>query len=146
MSAFTDKTGQQWLIDLNFGSVRKLKSKTNIDLIDDKAGDQPASVVLAGDVYRQADLLWALCEQQAIELGVSEEQFYARLPFQEAWNAFWESWELFFRSLGRTERAEAIKATRKAQAKAVELIAEKIKAVDAESVVTGKLSGVSLDI
>ena len=146
MATFTDKQGEQWQIDLNFGTVRNLKKITNIDLVEDKVGDKSASVLLVGDPYTQADLLWGLCKSQAEENGITEEQFYQRLPYQEAEAAFWKEWENFFQSLGRTERAEALAAIRKAQAKAVEMVTEKVRAVDVETVVSGKLSGVSLDI
>lgn len=71
MHPFKDAAGREWQIRMSIGQARKLKDDIGIDVLD--GGDSLSK--LATDPYTTANCLYILCESQANESGVSDEQF-----------------------------------------------------------------------
>lgn len=73
MPRFTDNQGREWMVDINVTSIKRVRALTGVDLLDIKSEQtlQP----LLGDPIALVDLVWAVCKNQAQELGVSDEGF-----------------------------------------------------------------------
>lgn len=65
MATFADRFGKSWEISITIGSLNRLK-KIGVNLL---------SVEWLGDIELTGRALWVLCESQAIERGIAEEEF-----------------------------------------------------------------------
>ncbi len=81
MQHFKDINGDEWTIDLNIGSARKIRSRmrqieslNEIDFLD-----YAALLFSLNDVFFAADLLFVVCEKEANERGIDSENFGTRL-------------------------------------------------------------------
>lgn len=70
---FQDGQGREWSIDLNLGTARTCKRNLGFDFMGD--GKEHPILKLATDVVLLGDVLWCLCERQATERGVTEQDF-----------------------------------------------------------------------
>ena len=73
---FTDSSGRQWTVRITFGSFTKLKA-VGLDLHAIAKDESAGGLVqlFASQPWELASALWLLCEKQANELGITEEQF-----------------------------------------------------------------------
>jgi len=74
MHSFKDTNGTEWAVAVNVATVKRVRQAIKIDLLDPKI-----SATLAGDPIALVDTLFVLCEDQAKERGVSDEQFGAAM-------------------------------------------------------------------
>lgn len=122
MHHFSDSTGARWEIAINVGLVKRVRSLLSVDLsklLQEGAKEQPD---IADDICLFVDVLWVLCEQQAKERGMSDEQFGQSLggdSLADAMDAFREELIDFFPS------SKARPTLRKLAAKRLE-IAERL--------------------
>ena len=72
MSVFRDNSNREWLLEINVGAIKRVRSVLSIDLT---AMDEQATTRLATDPVLLVDVLWLLCESQAKGRGVSDEDF-----------------------------------------------------------------------
>ena len=99
MKSFTDTKGQVWDIDITIGPARRVKSRLGVDLntvIDNKAA---GLVELLTDPYRLVDVLFVLCEAQAVQRQISDQDFADVIGgdvLEAAANAFVEALIDFF--------------------------------------------------
>ena len=110
METFRDRDKREWSIDLTIGLVRCLKKATQFNLYapDEPVGahlgpDRRLDLGLPGDLPPHApslqqvlwtdlsmvyELLWSLCEEQAVKLGLSAVDFVpAPWPPSASWMA-----------------------------------------------------------
>ncbi|KKL75077.1 hypothetical protein LCGC14_2058490 [marine sediment metagenome] len=74
MAKFTDSKGRDWLIRVDVAAIRHIRDLFEINLGD--IGEAPKYLVrLADDVVLLCDLLFVLCEEQAKEKKISDEDF-----------------------------------------------------------------------
>lgn len=76
MSAFTDKTGHAWTIELSAPVVRDVRDQLGINLT---ALDADPFSQLAADPVLLVDVLYVLCREEANKLGISSRDFGMRL-------------------------------------------------------------------
>lgn len=113
MQSFKDLKDTKWLLDFNAGTLRRVKALTGHDLTlpHDATGEGVLAEKVTRDTMLLVDLLWTVCQPQAVEAGVSEDQFAERLGggvLKAARIAFLEEWASFSRSLGLETLAEVI--------------------------------------
>ena len=73
MATFTDDRGRTWIVTLNLRTAKTVKQKNDFDFLGD--GKEHPILRLAGDMALLGDVLWTLCEQQARERGITEQDF-----------------------------------------------------------------------
>lgn len=73
-TTFTDTQGRAWTIDVTVTALRRVNALVGVDLA--QAFTKPAVLgELIDNPVALADVLYALCQPQAKERGVSDEQF-----------------------------------------------------------------------
>ena len=112
MASFKDKHGSEWLVEPTVSICRRLKEKAEnpIDVLN------PESLAKAfDDPYARFDLLWALCESQAKDRGVSVDQFDLALASEDAFiesaRALREALNDFFHRMGMASLQATIAET-----------------------------------
>lgn len=113
MRSFNDSRGRSWQVDVNIGSVGRVKRMTGVDLMQqlDPASTEadprpPLMARLLDDLPLLGDVLYALVQPQAAALNVSEEQFLELLhgpAIQDAHSKLFAELVDFFQSLNRPE-------------------------------------------
>ena len=126
MAKFSDAKDREWIVDVTVGTIKKVRKALDIDLADPSGADVNRMV---DDPVLLVDTLWLLCEDQAKEKKITDEDFGRGLvgdPIELATTALLDAVADFFpgpkRSLLRkaTEKMTAIR--RKAEAIAMEKI------------------------
>jgi len=90
MGSFTDKNNKQWVIDITYGSLKRIKLLAGIDILRDIVPQEanlpedpmtadidelPIISRLGFDDELFVNVLFAVCERQATERGVSDVDF-----------------------------------------------------------------------
>lgn len=146
MHSFTDKTGQDWAIELTVGTMEEVKDALKIDLFDPVSEDVQLIADLAPiapkNIRLFIDMLFVLCEEQCKERSTEEKstaelskQFGMQLgadALKGAYEAFYKEWESFFQSLGRRDMAEAISRMNELIQEGVQEVVDKIKEITLE--------------
>jgi hypothetical protein len=73
MAVFKDSKGREWQVCLNLGTARQCKRDLGFDFM--AGGEDHPILKLSADVVLLGDVLWALCQKQAVERGVTEQDF-----------------------------------------------------------------------
>ena len=96
---FKDTEGRVWSLDLTIGSIKRVKSITDIDLLN--ITDGSTLVDLSRNPLQLVDLIWAIIQPQAAALSVTDEQFGSAMggmALRDASEAFLEAITSFFLS------------------------------------------------
>ena len=105
MQRFTDVTGREWPVEINFSALRRVKDLAKLDLLD------PEQLkTLGGDLLVMPNVLFAVVKPTADQLSIGDEAFADLLVpvFDDAIGSFFQELEDFFRRLGRTALATLI--------------------------------------
>lgn len=132
MTKFTDAKGREWLVSVTPGSVKAVRNRLDIDLVD---LSQSTVERLRTDSILLVDVLWVLCEQQAAnkQPPVSDEDFGESLvgdPIEAATNALVESICNFFPQGRRLLLQTANAKTTTVRKRAEELALAKLDSLD----------------
>jgi len=125
MARFKDTTGRSWDVELTIGVARKIFDISKPESLTD----------ILEDPYKRFDMLWLLCEKQAIAYGVDAETFDKMLSdseaaYVEANEALLESIQAFFRRIGKESLALLMSKTREAAITLDSLAKEKVAGMD----------------
>jgi len=133
MAIFKDRNGTTWEVDVNVSSLKKLRS-FGVDLLEDKDKKGDVLLRLMQDPIFLVDTIYILCEKQATERDISDEDFGALVgkgdTIDLATDALIEELTLFYRGRGETIKlaVEKVKMAEKAMS------AEAKKALESVSV------------
>lgn len=72
MHQFKDNEGREWSLAMNIAQAKRIKASIHLDFVDDGFG---AVQAIADSIGKAVDVIWLLCERQATERGLSDEQF-----------------------------------------------------------------------
>ena len=72
MHTFKDLKQREWIVNFNFGALLRLKEKTGVDLI---TVNTDAFSELLSDTIKLVEVAWAIVEQQATTLPLTQEEF-----------------------------------------------------------------------
>jgi len=86
MRTFKDNAGRSWTVTLNVWTVKKVRDLLQVDLLDlggapstsPGSGETPGNGLLyrlIADPVLLVDVLYVVCQEQADEAGVTDEQF-----------------------------------------------------------------------
>jgi len=81
MKSFTDNTGRAWLVNVNVGTIKRVRALCGVDLaniISIESGRKPKIELLerlASDPVLLVDVLYAVCKEEADSRNVSDEEF-----------------------------------------------------------------------
>lgn len=78
MKKFQDRNGREWKIELSFALWRRIKSETEIDLLDVAMPDAKSLRQLS-QMENVGVVLWLYCEAEALEAGIDRETFWLAL-------------------------------------------------------------------
>jgi len=73
MAIFRDSAGREWNVTLNLGTAKLVKKAHGFDFLGD--GKEHPILRLAGDMELLGNVLWTLCERQARERNITEQDF-----------------------------------------------------------------------
>lgn len=99
MPKFTDSTGRDWIVKLNVGLVEQVKDDADIDLDTLLETPEKFASILSQTPKKLVQILWVLCENQAIDYGVDPKKFgflFDREVLDRASQAFLEAVLLFY--------------------------------------------------
>lgn len=131
MSVFKDRVGRQWTIDLTVGAVKRVKAALGLNLYELVDDDFKRFAALLSDPLTLVDVVWVLIADQAVKLGVTDEQFGESLAaesVQELADAFAAAYVDFFQD--RSQAAVLQKVFAKAKQTAAAVMSENEAAID----------------
>ena len=103
MRTFKDTAGREWYIDLTVGEIKRIRRRmAGLDLLCLLDGDPPLSDRLRDDLELMLNVVYAAIEPQALNAGVSDEEFGQALDGDTAAGAISAMWGAvadFFRCL-----------------------------------------------
>lgn len=72
MKTFTDSMGREWSININYGSIKRVRALVDVDLLEVAEGKLKD---LATDPILLINTIFALCKPQADAAGIGDEDF-----------------------------------------------------------------------
>lgn len=139
MKTFHDSQKMAWMIDLNFGTMQRLKA-LGWNLLDleakrqtDSGNEATVQEILETDPLSVFEVLWLIVEPQAKELQISAEEFGQRMAadcLANAQDALLGEIVDFFQSLRRYDVAKAVEKSLQIRQMAARKIKAKLAKVD----------------
>lgn len=123
MASFKDSSGRVWVVEITVGTIRRVRSLVDINLLEVVEG--PLIERLSSDPLLLCDVLYAVCQPQAEESGLSDEDFGEGLAgdvIDEATSALLESLVAFFPESRRRLLSKAANKYRQMEQKALALV------------------------
>lgn len=108
MKTFTDATGRDWPVEINFGALKRVKDLVGVDLLTADALKQLRDLIVV------VDIIYAVCKPAAVAANLDPVAFADTLVpcFDDAVEAFFAELEDFFRRLNRVALASLIQKIR----------------------------------
>lgn len=78
MPVFTDKSGREWKVEVDFATVLDWKAECGIDLGDAEQAIPALTRAVLQDPFKLAELLWVACREKAG--ATTRDQFARGLP------------------------------------------------------------------
>jgi hypothetical protein len=123
MRNFIDSSGRVWVVDINVATVKRVKALAQINLLEVVQGELIER--LSTDPVLLADVLYAVCQPQALREQVSDEAFGQALAgdvIDRATTSLLEGLIEFFPEPRRRLLEKATAKYRQVQTKALELL------------------------
>lgn len=160
MKSFKDDANRTWDITINVSTIKRIRSRLNVDLLslgtddaDKKYGNggnntPPLLVQLATDLVLLSDIIFVCVLPQAESLNITDEQFGEALGGGSIYNAreaFFAELVDFFLQSGRKDVARAIQGMVQMMKSVIESVTTKVQktldTMDPEQLVTSGMSG-----
>jgi len=138
MRTFTDTTGKEWHLDVNIGTVERVRDELSIDLLRPEQGEPTLLDRLADDPLLLAQIICTMLDD-VTEADIKKAWKGATVA--AARKAFFEELIDFFRQSGRTDRALAIEKHAQAFEIAVETVRQRIDKLEIQAMIRGAISG-----
>ncbi|MEM1213445.1 MAG: hypothetical protein AAGI68_14250 [Planctomycetota bacterium] len=122
MKQFEDTTGRVWRMSVTVNTIKRVRDLVGIDLAE---ADEAVFTRVLGDPLELVNLLFVLCQPQAAEDGVTDEQFGESMSgetIDAAVDAFLEELVGFFPQPRRGLMAKALKRSQELIEKGTGLI------------------------
>jgi len=144
MHSFRDRLDRQWNLEINVGSIKRVKGLIGVDLLAVFADKMKLVHDLLNDPMLLVDTIYALCEPQAKALGITDIEFgegFCGDSLEAATESLLEELADFFRSPQQRQTLRAILAKAKEMEDQTHIQArEKIAALDVQSEVRRSLA------
>jgi len=130
LNEFKDTGGNRWPIELPIGTVLRVKAESDgrLNLLDPQH-ENLADRIAANDWETLYEVLWLIVRPQAEAKEITAEKFGEQIAadcITEARQVLWRVWKDFFQKLQRPDLATVLEKLEKYNAKALELVKEKI--------------------
>ena len=142
MHSFKDNAGNSWDVEITIGSVKRVRSLLDVDLLNLDSGDPPLLTRL-GEIELLCDVIFALLKPQADERNITDEEWAAGMGGEailSAQGAFYAELADFFLGLGQKHLATAVTTQKRMVEAAVEAAEARLAEVDVEKEV-GEIFG-----
>lgn len=128
--SWKDNDGRDWPLEFGFGTVKRVKRLTSIDLLQ-----QEDTARYTRDLSLLVDVMYAAWQPRAEELKVTDEQFGELVfaHFEDATRAYVEALADFFHRLGRSTMATMLTTAMRLQEEQKKAIEEKLNPTTIES-------------
>jgi hypothetical protein len=131
LTRFTAQAGGRWGVDLTVGLAEKLKADADLDLDELARNPEAVARTFSETPARTAQVLWALCEEEAEKRGVSPHDFgrvLDRPTLDRGLEAFLEEFVLFYprSSAGRAIRGKLPELLKRMDAEIAERVAAEV--------------------
>lgn len=147
--SFTDRTGIEWKLEVNYSSAVRLKNEADYDVQQIFSKNDAGS--LFSDLFKLGSVLWVLVAEQADKLGINQEQFAQRLDgdaLEDASIAFMKAVIDFFPRARRSALDAGLRKLIEVDAMVSQKMIEKINSrelsQEIEDVLSGRKSASSL--
>jgi hypothetical protein len=139
INEFKDRDGNRWAIDLPIGTVLRVKAESEgrLNLLDPQH-ENLADRLAAHDFETLYELLWLILRPSAEAKEIDAEKFGQLLASDciiEARQVLWRVWKDFFQSLQRPDLAIVLEKLETYNAKALELVQQKIAGANLNGIV-----------
>jgi hypothetical protein len=134
MQTFRDNAGREWFLKADYLAYDRVRAATGVKLYDITTEDRQSLTQLA-DPMTLGAVLWTMIEPQAIERGLSPEQFYAAFDgtvAHDAHDALISEMIFFCHPSQRRVLELAYKKVRAAEQKAVHKMESMLPAMESE--------------
>ncbi|MEZ6097171.1 MAG: hypothetical protein R3C03_23605 [Pirellulaceae bacterium] len=122
MKTFNDSSGNTWSIAVNVGTIKRLRSALDVNLLDAVEGKLIERLV--SDPVLLCDVIFVLCQPEAMARGISDEEFGLAMAgdaIDSATTALLEELVAFFPSGKRQVLTKALAKLKAFEAKAIEV-------------------------
>lgn len=147
LAQFADQRGRTWRLDLNYSLAKRLREVTTLDFVNYQDGK--ALLAIHDSDEKLVQVLWLMCEPQAVAANVSEEEFGSGLG-GDALEQGIEALEQALINFSRPARRQAMQAIRDKAHELVEaqteLTATKIRSPKMKDLLAAKIQAVSEEI
>ncbi len=140
-ASFTDSEGTRWDLRLDIVIARRIRDVLGVDLVN--RGNEEIER-LGRDAFLLVDVIYLVCEGQAKERNITDEQFGRRLagdPISEATDAFMEALIRFTPSPRRTILATVWSKTRAIAAAKQEAVTAMVNSGEIDQMLTAMMFG-----
>jgi hypothetical protein len=127
MKTFTDNACRSWSININIGSIKRVRSTLDVNLLD--AIDGKLIERLVTDPILLCDAIYVLCESEAAARGITDEQFGQAMAgdaIESATSALLEELVDFFPSGKRQVLTKALAKLKAFETKAIQLASKRL--------------------
>ena len=141
MKTFTDNKGRTWEVALNIRQMKRVRDVLGVDLVNVISATKDGGVStdtlerVANDPILLVDILWVLCENQAKEAGISDEDFGSSLAgesVEDATRAFLDELVDFFPGARRLYLRKAVDLARKYERESAEVLQKVLESPEFE--------------
>lgn len=144
---FADQRGRTWRLELNYSLAKRLRDVTSLDFVNYQDGK--ALLAIHDSDEKLVQVLWLMCEVQAVAAGITEEDFGSGLG-GDALEQGIEALEQALINFSRPARRQAMQAIRDKAHELVtaqtELTATKIRSPKMTQLMATKIQQVSEEI
>lgn len=140
MSKFTDNKGLEWTITVNVNTLKRVKSALSVDLLDVAGG--PLLQQIFSDPILLCDVIYVVCQPQADENKITDEQFGERLggdSIEHATAALLEGLTDFFPRKRRQVLKKAIARCQELEAEILDEAERRIKGPEIKAEIEKKM-------
>ncbi len=128
MQQFHDSQGRTWSVVINVGAIKRVRDLLGVDLLDVANGELLSR--LADDACLLVDVIFGLCQPEAVAKGVTDEDFGRGMvggALDEAASALMKELLVFFPNAQRVRALGKVAVKIAEQEKAVAEAAEAMK-------------------
>lgn len=144
MHAFTDNQERPWTLEIHVGALKRVKALCGVELhklVDDEL--KPLAALVA-DPVKLVDVLYVLCQEQAVEKGLTDEDFGRAMAgdtLEQATDAFVEELIDFFPDARvRAGLRKMLSTARQVKDKLLQRVAKETEKLDADAIASTLLS------
>ena len=140
MQKFIDRAGRVWVVEIDVATIKRVRAMADVNLLAVVEGDLIER--LMNDPVTLCDVLFAVCQPQAVQQGVSDEGFGQGLAgdvISDATTALLEGLVAFFPEPKRRLLQQAAAKYQVVQTKAMAMVQARLESPELETQLLNQL-------